>query len=269
MTARRGAGEARRPRPSRRLTEGNGQFRGAGIRLHRPSFRVRRIRIPFTAGGLHMRCAMPTICTSERVPIRPRVERREERHYLSILACVRPDQILSVLPGLWQDVAQHLATRGANPSGPAFVRHVITRSDACVELEAAVPVVDSVPGDRRVRTGVLPAGNYAVVRYAGDWRQLLDAQNALIDWGEEGGIEWDSWPMEEGTAWGGRIATFPTHRQRGPHSTEGGGEIECRIRAAAASRPRSSHRFALPSNYHQGSSQNDSAVGQLRHGSRR
>jgi hypothetical protein len=203
-----------------------------------------------------MRFTMPLTCTREQDLTSPRWERREERYYLSILTCVRPDQIPLVLPGLWQEIAERLAACAATPSGPPFVRFVTMRTDHRVEFEAALPVGEPVRGHGRVRAGVLPTGTYAVVRSAGTLDHLLEARSALVEWGRERDAVWDSWPTEAGTAWGGCIATFPTYRQQEPLLPTISSAIECRIHVSAANRGDSSRQLSPPSGDNRGLSQN-------------
>jgi hypothetical protein len=51
-------------------------------------------------------------------------------------------------------------------------------------------VAEPLPGDERVKPGVLPAGKYASVVYIGNG---YTGNKTLIEWAKANGIAWDRW----------------------------------------------------------------------------
>ena len=135
---------------------------------------------------------------------RPSLEERGERHYASILTRLTVPEMATVLPKLWRDVNDYLECTGSAPSGPPFVRYVVTDAGARIEVEAGVPVAEPVRGSNRVRAGVLPAGRYATVRHPGPLDELADINAALLEWLHENGYHVQSWPAEDEFVWRAR-----------------------------------------------------------------
>jgi effector-binding domain-containing protein len=82
--------------------------------------------------------------------------------------------------------------------------------DRQLEIMVGVPVASALPGDERIRAGVLPAGRYATLIYTGDYEGLIDANAAIQAWGAEKGLAWQRSAAEKGEVWGGRIESYFT-----------------------------------------------------------
>jgi effector-binding domain-containing protein len=67
-----------------------------------------------------------------------------------------------------------------------------------------------VPGDDRVRAGVLPAGRYVTLRHTGPYDGLIASNADLQDWAEARGITFDSRDTDHGEAWHSRVEHYLT-----------------------------------------------------------
>ena len=141
------------------------------------------------------RAAVPTIGIREIVPFRTMLAQR--------------DRLLKELV-LW------LAEHGVEPEGPFFLRlHVVNMSDL-MDIEVGV-AASTAESDDRVRPGVLPAGDYAVLSYR---RTSLGANGLLQSWARQQGLTFDAKPVASGDAWVCRCEIYLTDPRTQPRKTE-------------------------------------------------
>ena len=111
-----------------------------------------------------------------------------------------------------------LAANGIPPAGPPFVRYLVIDSGARLRVDLGVPVAGPVTAavtgpassNGRVRSGVLPAGRYAVLRHTGPYDGLVAASAALEKWAAGRGVEFDAWDTPDGRAWRSRVEHYLT-----------------------------------------------------------
>jgi hypothetical protein len=90
-----------------------------------------------------------------------------------------------------------------------------------------VPVASKLPGDGRVKPGVLPAGNYASLIYIGHG---LTGNKTLLNWARDNNLVWDRWEDEKGDAFAARYEAYLTDPNIEPRKTKW--EIELAIKLA-------------------------------------
>ena len=120
------------------------------------------------------------------------------------------------MPPLNREVFGWLAARGAAPAGAPFWKYNVIDMDRQLEVEAGAPVAVAVPGDDRVLAGVIPGGQYAIVRYTGHPMGLYDATAALLDWAAGQGLAWDVTKTEDGDRWGARLEIYESDPAQEP-----------------------------------------------------
>ncbi len=85
-----------------------------------------------------------------------------------------------------REVWQYVEAIGGNFAGPPFTRyHKISGDD--VELEAGLPVSETLPAAERVQAGELPGGEAVVTMHFGPYEQLPAAGEALNAWLKQNG----------------------------------------------------------------------------------
>lgn len=139
----------------------------------------------------------------------PKLEDRNEQHYVGIRTEVPMRQLPDVIPQLLGEVFAWLGKQGITPAGAPFMRYHVIDMKAKLDIELGVPVVAAVSGDGRVSAGVLPAGRYASLVYTGV-KNGLEGNRVLIDWAKEKGIAWDRWDTGKGDAFRSRIESYLT-----------------------------------------------------------
>lgn len=144
--------------------------------------------------ALVARPAVATLGIRETVPFRTMLSHR--------------DRLLAELIA-WLD--EH----GVEPSGPFFLRlHVVNMSDQ-MQIEVGV-AAGSGAADDRVATGVIPAGDYAVLAYRA---KSLAANRLLHAWVRDHGLRLDTQPHPEGEAFASRCETYLTDPRTEPRKT--------------------------------------------------
>jgi effector-binding domain-containing protein len=110
----------------------------------------------------------------------PRIEHRGEQQYVAIRATTPMSGLGAVAPPLVGEVFGWLDVRGIEPCGPPFFRYLVVDMDHELELDVGVPVAQATPGDGRVHSESLPAGDYATAVFTGPYQQLEQATAELL-----------------------------------------------------------------------------------------
>lgn len=161
---------------------------------------------------------------------KPKVEERAEQPYMAIRTQATMQTLDTVIPQGIGEVFAWLGKQGAAPAGAPFVRYLVIDMEALLEIEVGVPVANALSGDGRILAGVLPAGRYASLIYTGI-DNGIQANWALLKWGAEQGLVWDTWKAENGDGWGARFESFLTNPDEEPDRAKW--ETEVAIRLAA------------------------------------
>lgn len=140
----------------------------------------------------------------------PMIEQRAALPYAGIAMQFPMDGFPAAVDAAFPELFGWLAGRGIQPAGPPFIRYHVIDMPAELDVEFGVPVVAAVPGDDRVRAGVLPAGRYVTLRHTGPYDGLVASNAALQDWAKARGITFGSRETGHGEAWPGRVEHYLT-----------------------------------------------------------
>ena len=145
----------------------------------------------------------------------PRLESRGELPTLGIRETVPFRTMLSNRDRLLGELIAWLHAHGVEPAGPFFLRlHVV---DMAGDMDIEVGVAASSPhADGRVRAGVLPAGDYAILSYRS---KSMAANKRLHAWIDEQGIALDKHPHAHGEAFACRCEIYLTDPRSEPRKT--------------------------------------------------
>jgi len=141
----------------------------------------------------------------------PKVEQRSEQHYVAIRTQVTPRGLgKSLVSRLFSEVRVWLEKQDITPTDAPFIRYLVIDMSTEFDLELGWPVASPLSGTERIRAGILPAGRYASLVSIGPYKgkALMKANGALIDWGFEHGVVWDSQQTERGEAFGARLESY-------------------------------------------------------------
>jgi DNA gyrase inhibitor GyrI len=144
----------------------------------------------------------------------PQLEQRAARDYAGIGATVPMEGISGAIDDAFPELFGWLEASGIPPAGPPFVRFLVIDMEPDLRIEMGVPVAEpiTVPsGDSvRVRPGLLPGGQYVVLRHIGPYDGLIASNAALQEWATARGVTFDAWDTPEGSAWRGRFEQYIT-----------------------------------------------------------
>jgi effector-binding domain-containing protein len=138
----------------------------------------------------------------------PMIVERTVQPYVAITERVSMSDIGTVLPDLNPQVGAWLSERSLRPSGAPFWKYDVIDMNGSMEVEVAVPILDPVEGDERVRAGLLPAGKYVTATFTGHPMGLENATATLLEWGAQHGVTWDMSPTDVGDVWGARLEIY-------------------------------------------------------------
>ena len=139
----------------------------------------------------------------------PEITERAGQPYVAVRAQVTM-QTISAIADRIPEVFGWLAAHGVAPAGAPFLKYNVIDMARQLEIEAGVPVAAAVDGDGSVLSGVLPAGRYATVTYAGHPAKLADATAELLAWASREGLVFDVSETGEGERWGARLEIYLT-----------------------------------------------------------
>ena len=156
----------------------------------------------------------------------PTIATRMDQPYAAITVSVSMEELSSVVPPLTARVFDWLAAQGVAPAGPPFWRYVVIDMEKKLEIETGVAVPSLIEGDAEIGAGVLPAGRYATVVHTGHPDTLLTATRDLLQWADEGGLEWDV----DGDTWGCRLEEYLSDPAEVPDRAEWQTRLAFRLR---------------------------------------
>jgi effector-binding domain-containing protein len=158
----------------------------------------------------------------------PKVEHHNEQPYMGIRTQVPMRQMGKAIRQLLRELFAWLEKEGVAPAGPPFNRfHVIDMAKE-MDIELGVPVASALPGNDRIRPGVLPAGEYASLVYTGV-KNGIKGNGRLLEWVASKGLVLDRWDDVKGDAFGGRYESFLTDPAEEPDRAKWDTEVAMRL----------------------------------------
>ena len=150
----------------------------------------------------------------------PVVAERPAQPYVAIRAQVTMQTMDVILLPLQPQVFAWLRERDIPAAGPPFWKYNVIDMDRLLEVEVGVPVTAPVDGDDRVLAGVLPAGQYATVRYTGHPDGLIGVIASLREWARQEDLTWDMTNTRDGERWAARLEIYETDPAVEPDMTK-------------------------------------------------
>lgn len=158
----------------------------------------------------------------------PTIEDRNEQPYVGIRTKASLPELPTVIPQTLDEVFAWLGQRGIAPAGAPFIRYHVINMKTQMDIELGVPVASPVQGDDRASYGILPAGRYATLVYT-DVTKGKEANEVLVDWAKDNGIEWDRWDDASGDAFRSRYESFLTPPHTEPDKAKWETEVAIKL----------------------------------------
>jgi effector-binding domain-containing protein len=140
----------------------------------------------------------------------PRIETRAAQPYAGIRVAVTMAGFPAAADSTFPALFAWLAAQGVAPAGAPFIRYYVIDMAAELQIEFGVPVAAPIGGEGRVQPGIVPAGDYLVLRHTGPYDQLIGANAALQDYASQHGIQFAAQDTPAGQAWEGRFEYYLT-----------------------------------------------------------
>jgi effector-binding domain-containing protein len=137
----------------------------------------------------------------------PKIDYREEKLYMGIRTVAPFNGMFAVVDKLLKELRTWVKRHGIADEGPFFLRYHVIDMNGPMDIEVGFMVSAHLPGNERVKPGVLPAGRYASLIYTGSG---MAGNKALIGWAQENGIAWDRWDDPAGDAFRCRYEAYLT-----------------------------------------------------------
>lgn len=165
---------------------------------------------------------------------KPGIYEHPDEHYMGIRVQTPFKGMFTVIDKhLFKELRAWMEQAGVEPAGQPFFRHHVINMDGEMDVEVGIPVAATLPGNDRVKPGVLPAGRYASLVYVGTG---YTGNGALTRWVMENGYAFDEWVAPNGgMAYGARYERYLTDPKIQPLKSKW--EVEAAIRLAD-NRPR-------------------------------
>jgi effector-binding domain-containing protein len=158
----------------------------------------------------------------------PQIIKRPAQPYVARRTQVTMQELGSVIPQLLAAVYAWLREHGIAPTGAPFIRYRVIDMRAKLDIELGVPIGQMVGSDDPLVADALPAGRYATLIYT-DVARGIEANKALLDWGAQQGLVWDSWPEGSGEGFGARVEFYLTDPQDEPDLAKWETEVAIRL----------------------------------------
>ncbi|MBX3064646.1 MAG: GyrI-like domain-containing protein [Anaerolineae bacterium] len=159
---------------------------------------------------------------------KPKIDERPEQHYMGIRTQTPFKGMFTVVDKhLFKELRAWLKQEGIEPAGSPILRYHVINMEGEMDIEVGIPVAEALPGNGRVRLGVLPAGRYASLIYINNG---YTGNGALTRWGIENGLAFDQWADPKGTAFKSRYEAYLTDPKIQPLKTKW--EVEVAIKLA-------------------------------------
>ncbi len=137
----------------------------------------------------------------------PLIEYRQEKHYLGIRTIVPFNGMFAAIDPSMKELRKWVKHQGIADQGPYLLRYHVIDMRGPMDLEVGFIVSSQLPGDERVRPGILPAGHYAQLIYSGGG---LRGNKALLEWAAKNNIKLDRWDDIAGDAFACRYEAYLT-----------------------------------------------------------
>lgn len=169
----------------------------------------------------------------------PSIQNRKAQHSVGIRTITPFNGMFAVVDQLLKELRSWLKLQGVTDAGPFFLRLHVVDMNGPMDIEVGYVVPEPLLGDERVRPGVLPAGQYASLRYS---RYALRANRALQDWAKREGVVWARWDDPAGDGFCCRYEAYLTDYRLEPRKSVWEVELAIKIADDPPSAPGSSLR---------------------------
>ncbi|MCE7981327.1 MAG: hypothetical protein DYG89_09065 [Caldilinea sp. CFX5] len=137
----------------------------------------------------------------------PTIAYRPAKPYIGIRTVTPFAGMFAVVTTHMKTLRQWVNQHQIAEQGPFFLRYYQIDMQGLMDIEVGFKVTAPVPGDERIKPGLLPAGRYASLVYSGNG---LKGNKALLDWAKTNNITLDRWAEPAGDTFACRYEAYLT-----------------------------------------------------------
>jgi hypothetical protein len=138
----------------------------------------------------------------------PKIEACPPVAYAGIRGQVSIGGLAAAIPKRLDESLQWLSEKGVVPNGAPIIRYHTCpgdpTEDALMDICIGWPVPAALPAEGNFVSDTLPEGKYASIVYTGVENGIA-GNGALVDWGRKNKVRWESWEVEGGEGFAGRV----------------------------------------------------------------
>lgn len=143
----------------------------------------------------------------------PRIEKKRERHYVSIRTSAHFDGMFKIVDKLLKELRKWIGERNLSEQGHYFLRLNVVNMQGQMDFEVGFVLPKKTKGDERVKSGSFPAGRYACLTYS---HYANRANKTLLEWARTNHIALDQWDDKMGDGFGCRYEEYLTDYRTEP-----------------------------------------------------
>lgn len=157
---------------------------------------------------------------------KPKIDTRPKQVYMGIRTITPFKGMSKAIEKLSDEMNSWMEEHKVKPSGPPFLRYHVIDMRGFMDIEFCCPVRKTLPDDREVKAGILPAGRYASLIYSGGG---ISGNRALIEWVRAQELEFDRWDTEQGDNFRSRYETYLTDPKIEPRKSKWQVEVAIKL----------------------------------------
>ena len=157
----------------------------------------------------------------------PGIDQRPARQYVGLRIITPFEGMFAQTDKLFKELRQWVNAHDVADQGPYFLRYHVIDMQGLMDVETGFVLTSQLTGDKRVKSGVLPAGRYAHLTYS---RYALRGNQALLIWMKEKGLNVDRKDTAKGDAFGCRYEAYLTDYRTEPRKKNWQVDLAIRLR---------------------------------------
>jgi len=124
------------------------------------------------------------------------IKKLQEQNTLMVRMTTAVENLPTVMGEIYEEIGAYMGKKELEFVGAPYARYYNMDMSA-LDVEMGFPVARKDPGGGRLKSGLLPAGEYATTLHTGPYDNLEETYNKLMAYVKEQGIEVQQWMFEQ------------------------------------------------------------------------
>lgn len=157
----------------------------------------------------------------------PKINERPEVHYMGIRIQTPFRGMFKQIGLIQRELETWFKDNKIEQGHPRFLRYHVIDMQGEMDMEYGIPVDAPLPDEGQVRAGIIPAGRYISLIYAGSG---LQGNKALLGYIQENNIPADRWESDKGDVFASRFEAYLTDPKVEPRKTKWDIELAIKLK---------------------------------------